>query len=265
MPINNVDEIGPWSEIKLEIIRKYAAAYSTILSKQKYLHHVYIDAFAGLGYHKSKTTQLLVPGSPRLAVETEPPFEKYYFIDMNETKVAALGELEAIRPGCVEVFEGDCNPILVDKIFPAFQRDKSMRALCLLDPYGLDLNWETMALAGQLDTVEIFINFPVMHMNRNVLRHKPDTVDPNEAARMTAFWRDITYTQDLFGKDWKDGNNQKLVETFCKRLQDVAGFGYVAKPLPMKNSTNATVYYLLFASPNRAGGKIVNDIFDKYR
>ena len=89
-----VDEIGPWSEIKLEIIRKYATAYSTILSKQPSLHHVYIDAFAGLGYHKSKTTKLLVPGSPRLAVETEPPFEKYYFIDMDQTKVDALGELD---------------------------------------------------------------------------------------------------------------------------------------------------------------------------
>jgi hypothetical protein len=44
-----VDEIGPWSEIKLEVIRKYAKAYSTILSSQKSFYHVYIDAFAGLG------------------------------------------------------------------------------------------------------------------------------------------------------------------------------------------------------------------------
>ncbi len=28
------DEIGSWSEIKLEIVRKYAAAYSTIMTKQ---------------------------------------------------------------------------------------------------------------------------------------------------------------------------------------------------------------------------------------
>jgi hypothetical protein len=46
------DQIGNWSEINLEIIRKYAAAYSTILSKQRGLHHVYIDAFAGPGVHR---------------------------------------------------------------------------------------------------------------------------------------------------------------------------------------------------------------------
>jgi hypothetical protein len=28
------DEIGFWSEIKLDIVRKYASAYSTIMAKQ---------------------------------------------------------------------------------------------------------------------------------------------------------------------------------------------------------------------------------------
>src|SRR5689334_22566425 len=38
------DEIGYWSEIKLSIIKEYAAAYSTILSARNF-HHVYIDGF----------------------------------------------------------------------------------------------------------------------------------------------------------------------------------------------------------------------------
>jgi three-Cys-motif partner protein len=50
------DKIGYWSEIKLEIVREYAKAYSTILSAQKNpkLTHVYIDAFSGPGEHISK-------------------------------------------------------------------------------------------------------------------------------------------------------------------------------------------------------------------
>ncbi len=40
------DDIGSWSEVKLEIIRKYAAAYSSILAHQRRLHY---DAFAGAG------------------------------------------------------------------------------------------------------------------------------------------------------------------------------------------------------------------------
>jgi hypothetical protein len=37
-----IDEVGYWSELKLEIIKKYAAAYSQILSAQKqHLQHDY--------------------------------------------------------------------------------------------------------------------------------------------------------------------------------------------------------------------------------
>jgi three-Cys-motif partner protein len=53
------DEIGYWSEIKLDIVKDYASAYSRILAAQTKpsLHHVYIDAFAGAGVHISKTTR----------------------------------------------------------------------------------------------------------------------------------------------------------------------------------------------------------------
>jgi hypothetical protein len=45
----------------------------------------------------------------------------------------------------------------------------------------------------------------------------------------------------------------------------VAGFGYVADPLPMRNSTNSVVYYLFLASPKAVAEKIIKDIFAKYR
>jgi hypothetical protein len=35
--------------------------------------------------------------------------------------------------------------------------------------------------------------------------------------------------------------------------------------MPMRNSKGAVVYYLYFASPNATGGRIVSQIFDKYR
>ncbi len=57
-------EIGPWSEIKLDIIREYASAYSRILNAQGRFEHLYIDAFAGSGVHVSRMTGNFVPGSP---------------------------------------------------------------------------------------------------------------------------------------------------------------------------------------------------------
>jgi hypothetical protein len=60
------DEIGYWSEIKLDIVKDYASAYSRILTAQRNptLHHVYIDAFAGAGVHISKSTGGYILGSP---------------------------------------------------------------------------------------------------------------------------------------------------------------------------------------------------------
>ena len=49
-----IDTIGFWSEIKLDILRQYAQAYSKILST-KGVYPVYIDAFTGSGkYGKLK-------------------------------------------------------------------------------------------------------------------------------------------------------------------------------------------------------------------
>ena len=79
-------------------------------------------------------------------------------------------------------------------------------------------------------------------------------------------WRDLAYEKTgLFDWDEKVAGNEAVVQGYRKRLQEVAGFGYVPDPMPMRNSKGATVYYLFFASQNATGSKIVEHIFKKYR
>lgn len=53
-----LDEIGYWSEIKLDIIKKYAQAYSTIMNTQPDIRaHLYIDGFAVRGFTSQKTAK----------------------------------------------------------------------------------------------------------------------------------------------------------------------------------------------------------------
>lgn len=265
------DEIGYWSEIKLEIVSKYASAYSKIRAKQQYIkRHLYIDAFAGAGVHVSKQTREFVPGSPMNALLVKPPFRELHFIDMNGGRAAELRKLAGERTD-VHVHEGDCNKILEDRVFPRCRYEDYSRALCLLDPYGLHLNWSVMAAAGRMKSIEIFLNFPVMDMNMNVLWRDPDKVQLEQAHRMDAFWgddswREAAYStdQNLFGFPEKT-DNDVIAEAFRVRLQDVAGFQYVPAPMPMRNEKGAVVYYLFFASQNKDGARIVKDIFNKYR
>ncbi|RJP68519.1 MAG: three-Cys-motif partner protein TcmP [Candidatus Abyssobacteria bacterium SURF_17] len=266
------DEINYWSEVKLEIVRRYAEEYSKILSAQKRpaLHHIYIDAFAGGGIHISKASGEFVPGSPLNALLIKHPFKEYHLIDLDSKKADSLREIVGNRPD-VTIYEGDCNALLLDKVFPRAKWEDYRRALCLLDPYGLHLNWEVIFTAGQMRSIEIFLNFPIADMNRNVLRRDMKKVDPGQVARMNAFWgdeswREVAYdkTADLFGYEEKV-RNEVMVKAFQDRLKNSADFEYVPDPMPMRNSKGSVVYYLFFASHNRIGEDIVTYIFRKYR
>jgi three-Cys-motif partner protein len=266
-----LDEIGYWSEVKLDIVRKYASAYSTILAKQKSIRsHIYIDAFAGAGVHVSKASGAFIPGSPLNALDVVPPFKEFHFIDLDGGRAEHLRKLAADRND-VHVYEGDCNRILLDTVLAHARYQDFRRALCLLDPYALNLDWEVIRTAGSMGSVEVFLNFMVMDMNMNVLWRNPDRVSAKQAERMNRFWGDdswksAAYTTEanLFGFPEKTGNKE-IAESFRKRLKKDAGFAFVPDPMPMRNSTGAIVYYLFFASPNKTGGKIVAEIFDTYR
>lgn len=265
------DWVGYWSEVKLDIIKEYASAYSKILSANKF-YHVYIDAFAGPGTGFSKTTGELILGSPLKALlEVGPLFREYHFIDIDEDKAALLEQVVGTIEN-VHVHPGDCNSILLDKVFPSVRYEDYRRGLCVLDPYGLHLNWEIIRTAGQMRSIEIFLNFPVMDMNRKVIWHDPEGVHPSDIARMNAFWgddswREIAYTksQGLFGWFLEKQPNEVIAEAFRRRLIEVAGFKEVPEPMPMRNSNRAIVYYLFFASQRSVASDIVRKIFKKYR
>jgi three-Cys-motif partner protein len=267
------DEIGYWSEIKLDIIREYAVAYSRILAAQPGLRHAYVDAFAGSGRHLSEARRVMVPGSPVNALLIQPPFRRYFLIDLDGDKVQQLRALAAMKPD-VEVLQGDCNEILLDHVLPRLQHADRWRALCVLDPYGLHLDWRVIRAAGQSRTTEIFLNFPVMDMNMNALWRRPD-VDVPGSERMTRFWGDASWRSEAYAPDAQQVlfgppaelklSNADIAEAFRVRLQRVAGFAYVPPPIPMRNSRHSVVYYLYFAGPNATGAKIVGQVFDKYR
>lgn len=272
------DEIGYWSEVKLDIIRQYAAKYSLILSTRTNpsFYHVYIDAFAGSGKHISRKSRDTILGSPLIALDTKPPFKEYYFIDIDGATVTQLKKEAEKWPDSPRVtfFQGDCNPILLTQVFPKVRREDYRRGLCLLDPYGLDLDWEVIKTAGQMGSIEIFLNFPVMDINRNALRRNPNDVTPEAINRMNRYWGDDSWrrlayplTPTLFGEDWehKEINiNTKIANAFRERLKQVAGFSHVPQPMPMRNSKGAIVYYLFFAAQQPIANDIVKVIFKKY-
>jgi three-Cys-motif partner protein len=267
------DEISYWSEVKLDIIKSYAHEYSKILSAQRKppLHHVYIDGFAGAGVAKSRERGDLVAGSPSNALAVAPPFKEYHFVDLHRGKSDFLKKsLEGHVTA--HVHHGDCNDVLLRTVFPKVQFKDYKRALCVLDPYALNLNWEVVYTAGQMKSIEIFLNFMVMDMNRNVLWKNPEKVSAEQVARMNMYWGDNSWRQaaykkelSLFGEQDTKTTNADIVAAYRERLKNVAGFKFVPDPIPMKNTSGAVVYYLFFASQKPVAEEIVKWLFEKYR
>jgi three-Cys-motif partner protein len=266
------DEIGYWSEVKLDIVREYASAYSKIMSTQSSIgKHIYIDAFAGAGQHLSRRTGQFVAGSPLNALDVSPHFKEVHLIDLHGGKAEELRRLVGSQTG-VFIYEGDSNDVLLNQVFPRCRYEDYNRALCLLDPYALHVDWNVLQTAGQMRSIEIFYNFMIMDANMNFFWHHPERVAPNQTERMDKVWGDRSWreaayrqTPTFFGPVEEKTGNEEVAEAFRKRLQKVAGFKFVPDPIPMRNEKGAAVYYLFFASQNKTGAHIVKSIFDKYR
>jgi three-Cys-motif partner protein len=278
-----LDPIGPWSEVKLEIVKEYARPYSLIMTRQgeRYpnpFKHFYIDAFAGVGKHMSRTKNEIVDGSPRIVLDIDPPFCEYHFVDIDNERVQELEKLKSeYFQKKIYVHSGDANRILVNEIFPMIGRERYGKGLCLLDPYGLHLNWCVVKAAGMTGKIEIFLNFPIMDMQRNVFYHDRNNVEQKQLLRMNEFWGDESWQDLVWGispqlgffegskeekSKWTERN---VVEGYRQRLLNTAGFSYAPDPIPMINSKKSVIYYLFFASPNKTGNKIARGVLKKWR
>lgn len=265
------DEIGEWSERKIEIATKYAKEFSKIVGSNRFRTH-YIDGFCGGGFHLRKETQERIRGTAvRIVEEVSPPFEKYHLVDADLEKASAMAKRLSGRPN-IKVYPGDANLVLLNEVFPAIQWSNYDRALCFLDPYRILLNWGVLVHAGRSRAMDVILHFPTGDVQRNVLRRNRSIVSPSDIERMNTMWGDgswenVAYreVQTLFGSELEKEPIQNILDAFCVRLEKEACFKFVSKPLAMKNKTNATIYHLIFASQKDVALKIADYIFEANR
>lgn len=285
---------GDWTEQKLECVSKYLHAYTTIMNKQQF-HYAYIDAFAGTGYREMENDEdadeLMFPdlvssevvgfhdGSARNALEVEPPFMKYIFIEKDATRYAELEELrkefllkDRFSEDMIECLRKDANDYLKDLCRKSW---KSHRALVFLDPYGMQVDWKTIESIAQTQAIDLWILFPLGTVNRLLKRN--GEIRPSLRERLDLFfgepdWYDVFYQLaeqiSFFDEEqWqKTGNIFTTIEQyFIERLQGIFK-DVAANPLPLRNSKNVPLYLLCFATGNPKGGpiavKIAQDILE---
>jgi three-Cys-motif partner protein len=289
----DLPEVGPWAREKLTGLRKYLSAYVAILSRHPPLKTVYVDAFAAAGRavvrHRDRDDSTIhlelgdeacdedalevIDGSPIVALELEPPFDQYVFIETDERRLSELAGLEEKYRGRrkIAVQASDCNDYLTTKLLKVLSGDGKWRAVVFLDPFGMHVPWSTIERLAETAKVEVFINFPV---GMAIQRLLPRNGRFNEKQKKklddyfgTPLWFDEVYARDpgLFEAELRKRFDaaERLVAWYRKRLH--GAFGHVSTARLITNSKGGHLYYLMFAGPNATGAKIASHVLGPIR
>jgi three-Cys-motif partner protein len=280
---------GRWTAQKLEVVGKYLKAYTVALkdkpTRRRPFVKAYIDGFAGTGSRRDssengcgvsqaelfttadlKARNALLDGSARVALQTEPAFDRYIFIERN---VKRCRELEALRTEFqplaerIEVRQGDAN----SEIRAICSSDwASRRAVLFLDPYGMQVEWSTIEAVSRTKAIDLWLLFPLGIAVNRMVTHSGD-IPPPWRARLNMLlgderWYDefyrITPVQNLFGETYEETNRvtmEVIGKRFVDRLRDIFP-GVVDSPGVLRNSSGMPLYLLCFAAANDAGAKV---------
>lgn len=256
---------GIWTLIKLEALEKYLLAFNTALSRQNFTR-IYIDAFAGTGRCDIKVDgeKTTVDGSARRALSTNPPFDRFCFIELKPKKLAALKALEAEYPEkSIEVIRDDANTAL--KTLCGKYSWRNERAVLFLDPFGMHVEWSTLEAIAQTEAIDVWYLFPYSGLYRQAAKNA-DAMDSDKEESITRLlgtdeWRQEFYgpkrQTNLFGGDdgdEREADHRQMLDFVSKRLKGL--FPAVTDPKVLyqsgdsKNPSGAPLFALYFAASN---------------
>lgn len=261
---------GYWTEVKLEVLRKYLVAFNTASTRAGAT--VYLDLFAGRLAHRRPDTGTEHSGSVALAMEVSPPFSQLVFWERGNVAEKLRRELAARFPGDgrYSVIGGDCNTNLDDGL-AVVRHLRWAPTFAFIDPKGLDVSWMTLERLSRWRKdrkarrkVELWILMPEPALER--VLGLQGVQGQSSASRLS--W--------LFGSDdWvaihqrrrrdilsPQQTRAEFVNLYRWRLQRVLGYQRT-HPLQFGNVSNHPVYTMIFATDDVTGDRIMADVYDR--
>lgn len=258
---------GEWAKDKLDILAHYITTSTIAMQKKPWRRRFYIDLQAGPGKNcvraKGKdecpdVDRNVFLGSPLLALTKGAGYTDYRFVEQDEEAAAALRRRCEAMSGnfSLRIDVADCNAVVDDIVqeirnidAPYIEGVWPTLALAFLDPEGLELHWKTVLKLASNRT-DILINFSIQGLRRaakGALDLQPGEARTDRFFGTTA-WRDIPFNPDgsTPAHQWMELYQERLIEQ-----------GYrCGTPQSVKNSKNAELYRLLFASKHELGIKL---------
>jgi three-Cys-motif partner protein len=270
---------GDWTQEKLGRLAKYLHAYTTIFKGNphaSFFETTYVDAFAGTGTLAAPDLPLaeFLPellegveeyqkGSVRRALEVEPTFDHYIFIEKDKERFLELEKIKSEYPKQdIQVKNEDANEFL-EQWCRGFDNRRS-RAVVFLDPFGAEVKWKVIRLIARTGGVDLWLLFPLFAVNRMLIRNrKPPGAWASRLTEIlgTPDWEKEFYTtkegeaslfeSQRFESIAKVADKQKISNFLVARLKKE--FVAVAEPLTLYNSRRSPLYLFCFAAGNKKG------------
>lgn len=296
---------GPWTEEKLDAFEKYVKAYLTIMNNYREVYGwklLYFDGFAGSGSRtrNEETKEIedvldlfgrevtiedinVYQGAAERVVKIEsdkmPSFDHYYFVDKTEENCKLLDDrLSKYHiTGRRHHLQTDANDA-VKRLASTLHNNRNCKALVFLDPFGMQIDWESIASLEGL-SVDLWILVPTgVIVNRLLERRVDKEKGLAHAEKLESFFglseqeiRDFFYTEkmepSLFGQDElvitkAENSIRRIAELYVSRLRGILPF-VTEEPLVLYNTHNVPIYHLVFASKNKTAMTIAQEIIKK--
>ena len=250
--------------------------------ENKSFEHWYIDPFAGSGERVERRLggglmegraleeeTVSYAGSAKRALEVTPRFAHYRFADTKSEHVEALNRLKDEYPDCdVQIFPGDGNEcvrkIVANRLWTGPSGWKQ-RGIVFLDPYGMDVSWQTLQLIAKTERLDVWFLFAAKAV-RQQLGGGLDRVDEGKALALDRFFGESSWREEFFRSvptqtsflDTESVGTETAVDLKAigeyarKRFEDA--FCWVSEPRPLKVA-HVPDYFQLYCMTNNPSTK----------
>lgn len=232
--------------------------------------------------------QQLLDGSARLALKARGTgargenarFHRYIFIERDAARCRELEGLKGEFPELaqdIRVEQGDANAE-IQKL--CAKNWNGRRAVLFLDPYGMQVKWQTSRRSPRRRRSISGCSFP-LGIGVSRLLTRSGEIPKGWRTRLdkllgTTTWYDefyrVEHRADLFGNDEErvvKATNETIARYFNDRLKSIFPSNGVAGPGVLRNSSRNPLYLLCFAAGNATGApiavKIANHILKEAR
>jgi len=242
--------VGQQSKDKHFFLNNYIGIFTTSMRRKWKLH--YVDLFAGAGMEKLKDSGQINWGSPLIAANTRFPFQRLHLCEKNRRKFDALeSRILEILPDS-QVLCGDANE-KVHAIVGEIENEGSL-SLAFLDPYGLDLAFETLRALATI-RADLIIFFPD---RLDVLRNWKQYYYDDRESKLDRHLGSDSNWRSVLDNAPPNKRVEHLRSLYVQRLKEKLGYLHVEyERIP---THGRPLYYLVFCSRSELGARFWRDI-----